>query len=55
VKRVFLILQFCDQLFSPINRDLIAYLALDPAIPLNRFVDLNALLTHEKFRIAGLL
>jgi hypothetical protein len=55
VKRSLLILQFGDQFFGPINRGLIAYLALYPPISFDRFVYLNALLTHKKFHVAWVL
>jgi hypothetical protein len=40
--------QFGDQFFGPVNRDLIAYRALYRPIPLNRLVDVYALLAHKK-------
>jgi hypothetical protein len=40
-------LQLSDQLFGPINRDLIAYRKQYSFIPLNRFVDLDALIAHR--------
>jgi hypothetical protein len=46
VKCGLLAFQFGNQLFGSVNRELITYRALYPAIPLDRFVDLNALLTH---------
>jgi hypothetical protein len=51
VKRGFLRHQLSNQFFGPINRDVIAYRALYPAIPLNILVDLYALFAHGKFRI----
>jgi hypothetical protein len=51
VKRGFLCHQLGDQFFGPVNRDLIGYSALYPSIPLNVFVDLDALLAHGQFRI----
>jgi hypothetical protein len=42
----FLCHQIRDQFFGPINRDLIWYAPLYPAIPLNVLVDLYALLAH---------
>jgi hypothetical protein len=46
VKRGLLSLQISDQLFGPINCDLVAYRAQYSSIPLNRFVDFAALLAH---------
>jgi hypothetical protein len=46
VKRGFLRLQIGDQFSGPINRDLIAYREQYSSIPFNRFVDLDALVTH---------
>jgi hypothetical protein len=48
----FLCHQLGYQFFGPINRGLIAYRALYPAIPLDVLVDLYALLTHKQFRPA---
>jgi hypothetical protein len=39
--------QFSDQFFGPINRDLIAYREQYHSIPLNRFVDYDALIAHS--------
>jgi hypothetical protein len=46
VKRGLLRLQIREQLFGPINSDLIVYWAQQSAIPLDFPVDLDALLTH---------
>jgi hypothetical protein len=51
VQRGFLRHQIGYQFFGPVNRDLIAYRALYPAIPLDVLVDLYALLAHGQFRI----
>jgi hypothetical protein len=51
VKVGFLCHQLSDQFFGSVNRDLIAYRALYLAIPLNRLVDVYALVAHKKFRI----
>jgi hypothetical protein len=47
VKRGLLSQQFSDQLFGPINRDLVAYREQYYSIPLNRFVDFDALIAHR--------
>jgi hypothetical protein len=47
VKRGFLFLQIGDQLFGPINSQLIAYREQYSLIPLNRFVDFDALIAHR--------
>jgi hypothetical protein len=46
MKRRLLSIQVGDQLLRPVNRDLIAYCMQNSLIPLNCFVDLNALVTH---------
>jgi hypothetical protein len=47
VKRGFLCLQIGDQFFGPINSHLIAYRDQYSLIPLNRFVDFEALIAHR--------
>jgi hypothetical protein len=54
MKRGLLSLQIADQFLGPVNRDLIAYRALDSTVALNRFLDLYALITHGQFRIRAL-
>jgi hypothetical protein len=39
-------LQISNQLFGPVNRDLIAYRAQNPSVPFDRLVDLDALFAH---------
>jgi hypothetical protein len=51
VKSGFLCQQFGYQFFGPVNRNLIRYRPLYPAIPLNVPVDFYALLAHGQFRI----
>jgi hypothetical protein len=46
MKRGFLSLQISNQLPRPINRELIIYREQYSSIPLNRSVDLDALLAH---------
>jgi hypothetical protein len=46
VKRCLLRQQIGNHLFDPIDRGLIAYRLQNSSIPLNGFVNLDALLTH---------
>jgi hypothetical protein len=46
MKRGLLRLQISNQLFGPINREVVAYRKQNPSIPRNCLVDRDALLTH---------
>jgi hypothetical protein len=54
VKCVFFSLQFRNQFFGPVNRDLIAYCEKYSPISLNGFINLDTLLTHgTRLKITG--
>ena len=53
MKHDLLSFQIGDQLSGAVNRDLIAYRQQHPAIPLNPFINLDALLTHHIPPLSG--